>query len=114
MFFVVKQFAAFLEMEQPKNYEVGKFPAFVYHQKDGSNFYCVPGDTTEKLGIKLAQHRGIEYQHIQYTPEQTYEDLRKKSLQYFGEDFVRVREIIECVYTITKTDDFVIDWVGQS
>ena len=31
IFVVVRQFAAFLEMEQPKKYEVGSFPAFVFH-----------------------------------------------------------------------------------
>ena len=43
-----------------------------------------------------------------------YEELRKKALEYFGEDLVRVKTVEECVYTNTKSSDFVIDWIGES
>jgi glycine/D-amino acid oxidase-like deaminating enzyme len=43
-----------------------------------------------------------------------YEELRKKAMEYFGEDLVRVKTVEECVYTNTKSSDFVIDWVGES
>jgi sarcosine oxidase len=52
--------------------------------------------------------------NIENTIDFNYEELRKKAMEYFGEDLVRVKTVEECVYTNTKSSDFVIDWVGES
>lgn len=57
LFNVVKQFMAFVELEPEREFIVGKYPSFAHHTKNGKIFYSVPCDTTEKLGVKLAEHR---------------------------------------------------------
>ena len=43
-----------------------------------------------------------------------FEDLiRENAVQLFGKKFLAIRKIEECFYTVTRTEDFVIDWVNS-
>lgn len=46
LFHVVKQFMAFLEVEQEAEFSVGKYPSFAHRDKNGKLFYSVPADTS--------------------------------------------------------------------
>ena len=99
----IQQIVGYYSLKGPmENYQIGLFPNWVYYGKD--IFYGLPEFGCK--GIKIAQ----DVTSGKPSQENTLEPFIGR---HFVEPIVQVEKIEHCFYTMTPTQDFVIDFLSR-
>ena len=104
-------------MSQPEKYLPGIYPCWIYYRKDKRQYYGLP--SVFNTGVKFAHHNEDHNYIKSFENEQSYikhsiQDLTEKNQPYFDGKIKSLKKYEKCYYTVTQTEDFVIDWKDQN
>ncbi|MBA3875174.1 MAG: N-methyl-L-tryptophan oxidase, partial [Anaerolineae bacterium] len=93
----------YFETNNPANYEIGRFPAFIAHLPSTEYKFMPYGMASNQgSGLKVAWHGGQLFNHpseIDYTPVQSEIDLALKFGSKYLPDMTGLRAARVCLYT---------------
>ena len=99
----------YFELENMQNYQFGRMPSMTYNNPE-KEFYMTPD--RKNSGVKLGQHRISSKDYQNYIKdEQLKESLKKVAKEWFGDKIKKINKFEECYYTVTKTYEFIVDWM---
>ena len=107
LFKVIRQYVAFIKIEGMEKYKLDNFPCFA-HMNQAADFFYLPSVGDE--GFKIGLHNVTD---SSMTSERFENLVRENAVQLFGKKFLEIKKIEECFYTVTRTEDFVLDWVNS-
>jgi monomeric sarcosine oxidase len=108
---VKRKTLAWLEVDQPNDFEPGKFPIFLAETPAGL-LYGFP--IFGKRGLKIANHHGSgppddpDLVNREFSPDDA-DDAREFALRYLNGVSSKVLEGKICLYTLTPDEHFIID-----
>jgi sarcosine oxidase len=93
-------------------YDISKFYSFYYKETDLLHFFSMADH--KSWGVKLGMHNLFELKHEEDNMEFQKKFFEEKAKMIFGDEFVKINKIENCYYTVTKTNDFILDWVDPA
>ena len=97
-----EQILLYLEMKEPSEYRIGSFPSFAIHGEEGQ-YFGSPDIEGKELKV------GTYCLHAE-TLEKLKEDTTKFVKSFFKDKVKKILRTETCYYTVTKEQDFIIDW----
>ena len=103
----------YFNTENPSEYEVGRFPAFIAHLPSSEYKHMPYGMAShQNSGLKVAWHGGQLFNHpseIDYVASQAEVDLALDFASQYLPDITGIRATRVCLYTMTPDEHWVID-----